>query len=168
MGFHATISAGTDVFGNERHKSAPRVRVTERVTGMAQQAKFNSLAGNVVTFQGMEGITHDAVTETASRLALALAGRRITQFTETTAQWRKVSSTRFELTLRGVGGRLVTRKSNTKAFKGWVTEYIIAGGGQVIEVARIPNGTSINTNGERMDACVSGMNILQLILRAAN
>jgi hypothetical protein len=168
MGKHAVISAGTDAFGNERHKMAPRVRVTERVTGTAQQAKFDSLAGNVVTFQGMEGITHDAVTETATRLALALAGRRVTQLTENVTQWRKVSSTRFELTLRGVGGKLVTRKSNTKTFKGWVTEYITAGHGQTIEVARIEKGTSINTNGERMDACVSGMNILQLILRAAN
>jgi hypothetical protein len=168
MGFHATINAGQDAFGNMRHKSAPRVRVSERVTGTAQQAKFDRLAGHVVTFQGMDGITHDSVTETATRLAIALAGRRITDMTAVMSDWRKVSSTKFELTLRGVGGKLITRKSNAKNFKGWITEYVIPGGGQVIECARIARGTAIETNGERMDACRTGMNVLQMILRAAN
>jgi hypothetical protein len=166
MGFHATISAGQDVFGNERHKSAPRVRVSERVTGTAQQAKFDRLAGHVVTFQGMPGITHETVTETATLLAMALSGRKITDMTAVMSDWRKVSSTKFELTLRGVGGKLVTRKSNTKTFKGWITEYITPGQAQKIECARVPKGSAIETNGERMDACRSGMNVLQLILRA--
>lgn len=30
MSFHATINAGTDQFGNTRHKVAPRVKVTDR------------------------------------------------------------------------------------------------------------------------------------------
>jgi hypothetical protein len=60
MGKHAVISAGQDVYGNERHKMAPRVRVTERRNGTEQTRKFDRLAGPVVSFPGMEGITHEA------------------------------------------------------------------------------------------------------------
>jgi hypothetical protein len=163
MGKHAVIEAGLNEFGNARHKMAPRVRVTERVTGTAQQDKFDRLAGTVVRFKGIEGVTHDGHT-TADKLAAALAGRRVTQLTENMTRWRKEGS-KFTLTLRGVGGKLVARKTNTKSFNGWLVEYIVAGGKQSILVAAVPKGSSINTNGEREDACRAGLNTLQLILR---
>lgn len=165
MGHHATIAAGRDEFGNLRHKTAPRVRASERVTGTAQQDKARQLAGPVVSFQGMPGITHDAVSQTTIRLAAMLAGRKVTQLTERWTDYRKVSATRFELTLRGIGGKVEVIKRNptkTSDFKGWVAYYTL--GGERIELTRVAKGDSIETNGERADCARHALNVLQLRL----
>jgi len=47
MGFHAVISAGVNEFGNDRHRVAPRVKASERVTGYGQQVKADAIAGQV-------------------------------------------------------------------------------------------------------------------------
>lgn len=166
MGFHATITAGQDAFGNMRHKTAPRVKASERVTGTAQQDKARRLAGPVVTFPGIPGVTHDEVSQTTLKLASYLAGRKVTALTERWTDFRKVSATRFELTLRGIGGKVVVIKRNptkTSDFKGWVALYVATDGTQV-ELTRVAKGDSIETNGERSDTCRKALTVLQLRL----
>lgn len=160
MGFHATIAAGTDKFGNERHKSAPRVRVTERVTGSAQVRKFHELAGALK----VENIGSQ-FTDTMMAVALVIAGRQITRLTATIANFRKVSATRWDANLREMNAHLVVRKVNSKAFTGWQAELIAYGQQRGAVLAQIAKGDSINTNGERLDACIKGLNMAHLVAR---
>lgn len=77
MGFHAVISAGKDVYGNEAHKPAPRVKASERVTGYGQQVKADRMAGQVTT------TVEPAITEAQDAIkAMGLDIRRGFRFNE--------------------------------------------------------------------------------------
>lgn len=124
-------------------------------------------AAPVVTFPGIPGITHDAVSDTTRKLAAALAGRKVTALTERWTDFRKVTATRFTLTLRGIGGSVEVCKRNptkTSDFKGWVAYYTL--GGERIELTRVAKGDSIETNGERADCARHALTVLQLRLTA--
>jgi hypothetical protein len=161
MGKHAVISAGQDVYGNERHKMAPRVRVTERVTGYAQQEKARRLAGPVMHFSGLK----PDISDTTRILLSMIAGRKVTDMTETMASWRKESATRHVLTFRSLVGKIVVKKANRKDFNGWEAHYIPAGQNTGPVLVQIAKGSSINHNGEREDACRAAMNLLHVALQ---
>lgn len=77
MSFKAVISAGVNEFGNERHRVAPRVKATERVTGYGQQMKSDRMAGSVTT------TVEPAITETHDAIkAMGLDIRKGFRFTE--------------------------------------------------------------------------------------
>lgn len=161
MGKHAVISAGTNEFGNERHKLAPRVRVTERVTGYAQQEKSNRLAGQVrlEKFAPMTGPT---------TLEMLIADRKVTSMTATMTQYRKVSATRWELNMRAMGARIIVRKVTTKSFTGWIAEFMPYSGGRVV-LGAVPKGGSINHNGESEDTRrMALVNLHSALIKAAN
>lgn len=157
MGHHATI--GT------RLTSAPRVRVTERVTGSAQVRKFHENAGQVITFPAIPGITHDTTTNDEFRAMLA--GRIVSRFTETMSHFRKETATRWVCPLRSIGGKIVVRKSNTKEFTGWIAMFCEPGKNTGTVIAAVAKGTSINHNGEREDCCRTALNVVTLIARTA-
>lgn len=162
MGFHATIAAGRDAFGNERHKVAPRVLASPRVTGTSQVQKFHELAGNIVSFPGIDGVTHDATTR-AEALRAMLARRKVTHMTYVASDWRKDTATRWSLTMRALDGRMTARKVANKSFNGWIV-FFETFTGVKIELARVAKGQSIEHNGERADACRAGMNVLHVAL----
>ena len=163
MGFHATISAGTDAFGNERHKAAPRVMASPRVTGTAQMDKFHALAGGVTVTKATPVFSDKSLD-----LAFMLAGRRITDLTETLAQFRRESATRFVCQTRRLGGHIEVKKVNRKDFKGWVALYFAPGSKTGHELASVAKGQSIETNGERQDTCRAALNRMQVLLMAAS
>ncbi len=146
MGFHATINAGNDAFGNMRHKVAPRVNASPRVTGYSQQVKSDALAGAVTTETGPK-----IFSDTSMALTIALAGRKVTDMTATFSQYRKVTATRWELNMRNLGGRIVVRKVTTKDFNGWLSEFHPYTGGRVA-LGGVGKGQSIDHNGESSDA----------------
>jgi hypothetical protein len=150
MGHHATI--GT------RLTSAPRVSVTDRITGTAQQRIAAQLAGPVFTSH-----TDPIWSETALMLAMHLAGRKITRITETVNSFRK-DGQNWELKLSQFNARIIVRKSNTKHFTGWYAMLVPFGQKTGNVIAKVAKGTAIETNGERQDCCRAAMNKLQALL----
>jgi hypothetical protein len=77
MSFHAVISAGVNEFGNDRHRVAPRVKASERVTGYGQQQRSDRMAGPVTK------VTEPAIVEAQDAIkAMGLDIRRGFRFTE--------------------------------------------------------------------------------------
>lgn len=96
MGFHATINAGTDEFGNTRHKSAPRVRATDKryvsqplTTGRDVRVIINGVADKY----GAMGATTPNTTpyDIASPALGAQFASRFARSIVTRGDWRKPS-----------------------------------------------------------------------------
>ena len=154
MGHHANV--GTSL------RPAPRAIVTERVTGYAQAQKFETLAGPVFTMN-----LRPDVTPTMVAFIQGIADRKITRLTETMLDYRKVSGTRWELTLRWMDARIVVRKVNAtkkSPWTGWVAELVPMGAKTGHVVCAVAKGDAIETNGERSDCCRAAMNVLQATL----
>lgn len=168
MGFHATIASGVDAFGNARHKSAPRVRVTERVTGTAQITKFHQLAGPVLAIAGLM----PDITPTMAEFAAMLLGRKITRLTATMNDWKPVntSKTRWELRLRDLGyiitARKVTPSKRNGMFGGWEACLVKMGENSGQMLAQIPTGGSIDRMGVPDDCRRKALNVIHLIMQA--
>jgi hypothetical protein len=163
MGFHATVNAGTDQFGNMRHKIAPRVKASPRVTGTDQVRKFHALAGPV--------LADEADLDMSIRMELhvlrfqeALKDRARTPLTEPVTAFSRVTPTSYELQTHSIGGKIVTRKVARKDFTGWVAEHVL--GGIRTPLASVQKGHSATVNGERYDCCVSALTTLQTLLIA--
>lgn len=162
MGFHATINAGTDEFGNMKHRPAPRVKASPRVTGYDQQMKSDSLASAVTSENGPK-----VFSDTSWALAVLIADRKVTSMTATMTQYRKVSATRWELNLRNMGARIIVRKVTTESFTGWLAEFMPYGGGRVV-LGAVPKGGSIDHNGESQDARrMALVNLHSALIKAA-
>jgi hypothetical protein len=165
MGFHATIAAGRDEFGNLRHKSAPRVRVTEKVTPYSQAIKGLELAGPVHT-ETVDPMWSDLMVQ----FQLALVQRKVTRVTETVSEFQRVSATQYVLKLSQFNCRIVVKKVNSKEFKGWAAFITPFGTNALIKIVnahghvRMGKGESVNTNGERADVCRLALNALQASL----
>ena len=146
MGFHATINAGTDAFGNMKHRPAPRVKASPRVTGYDQQMKSDRLASAVTSGNGPK-----VFSDTSWALTVFLSDRKVTAMTATMDQYRKVSAVKWELNLRNMGARIIVRKVTSKSFTGWLAEFQPYTGGRVV-LGAVPKGGSIDHNGESKDA----------------
>lgn len=162
MGHHALIAAGRNEFGDLRHKVAPRVKASARVTGYAQQVKSDALAGPVST-EIVDPIWTDLMVE----FAIMVATRKVTRITETVSGFQRVSATQYVLKLSQFNCRIVVKKVARKDFNGWAAFITPFGTTNLIPIrnanghVRLGKGESINTNGERADVCRMALNALQ-------
>jgi hypothetical protein len=121
--------------------------------------KFHELAGPVFAMNLRPDVTPAMVA-----FMQGIADRKITRLTETVTQYRKETATRWELTLRSIGARIVVEKSKSRDFNGWTAFLVPMGQQNGVILAEVRKGDAIETNGERADCCRAAMNVLQATL----